>query len=155
MLGDNQLFRVTGEPRELEKTSDFAVRLSGWHDAFTRSDKRLLPAWQVTRSGLYCLGRGTIPGEMPAEPAAGWTNFPFNYDPKIIALIIEQWLGTEDRTANITQSGLSGHKGFICRSMPDLADDDANAGLVLYSGDIREPSVCIVAFQPYVMHYSK
>lgn len=98
MYASNQTLDITCEPRDLPLVLDFAIRFYG-QNIFTRTDGRIRMAWSEPMEGAYALGLGTMepyktgPNKNWARtPGKGWTDYPFDYDPEIIARIAAQWL---------------------------------------------------------------
>ena len=60
MFSSNQRFDVTCTFDGLAEVINFAVKLSGCEEMFTRSTNKVMPAWQVTSTGKDCLGRGSM-----------------------------------------------------------------------------------------------
>lgn len=98
MFSSNQILDITCEPRDLAAVIRFAVDLYG-NEIFTRSDGRMRMAFSEPVPGVYALGRGSMrpyktgPNRgWAAKLGKGWTDFPFDYDPEIVARIAAQWL---------------------------------------------------------------
>lgn len=98
MYASNQILDITCEPRDMPLVLDFAIRFYG-QNIFTRTDGRIKMAWSEPMAGTYALGLGTMepyksgPNKGWARtPGNGWTDYPFDYDPEIVARIAAQWL---------------------------------------------------------------
>lgn len=107
MYHSNQVLDITCEAKDLARVIGFAAGI--YADAsqmFTRQDGRVKMAFAEPLPHVYALGTGSM-APYAAGPSAGhgpgkgWTDFPFDYDPGIIARIAAQWLDSNppDRLA--------------------------------------------------------
>lgn len=143
MFSSNQIFQVSGTLDDIERVLDFAIRQSGEHELFTRTESPVPIVYQITDNGLYCLA--TAYGGTPDED---WSLYPFDYDPKIIARIIRQWLELQPRPKSDYDCCEGGHApGFICQELwsldPKLRDH------------IKSPYYGFLTFRPFTNWYSK
>lgn len=125
MFHSNQILDITCEPSDLAKIIEFAVDL--YTDAtrlFTRQDGRMKMAWSEPVPGAYAIGAGSMEpyksgpnkGWSHRTPK-GWADYPFDYDPAIVASIAAQWLekNPPDSKARPMIDG-SVHPGFRAMS---------------------------------------
>ena len=101
MFCSNQVLDVSCETRDLAKVIGFGVDLYNENaNIFTRLDGRMKMAFSEPVPGVYAVGTGSMepyqsgPNKgWAAEIGKGWTDYPFDYDPELVARIVEQWLG--------------------------------------------------------------
>lgn len=151
MFSSNQVFQVSGSLDSISSVIDFAVRHSGHHEMFTRSDHKVRAAYQITETGLYCLGKGTMEGDVrpPSAKPDSWINFPFDYDPNIIAPIVEQWIRKQPRPSDETEAFDGSHAvGFLCIEPWNLEGNT-------FDYNIKDVHRCIVCFKPFLNFYAK
>lgn len=146
MYATNQRFDVACRFEDLADVIDLGVSLSGWKEPMTRYDRRVRPAFQVTDGGLYCLGVGSMHTVGKSTANVGWTDFPFDYDPAILAPVVAQWAKAQPRPA---PSGTDGTEvlGVRVRGVPSL--DSGRCGR------IRDPLNCVLVFEPFNLGYDK
>ena len=146
MSATNQCFDVACRFEDLASVIALGVELAGWKEPMTRYDHRVRPAFQVTDDGLYCLGVGTMHAVGKSTPCAGWTDFPFDYDPAILSPVVAQWVRAHPKPA---PSGTDGTEvlGVRVRGVPSL--DPGRCGR------IRDPLNCVLAFEPFHLGYDK
>ncbi|MDE7244972.1 MAG: hypothetical protein K2O18_13505 [Oscillospiraceae bacterium] len=79
----------------------------------------------------------------------GWTDYPFDYDPKIIAEIVQQRIEKQPEPEAPYTDGSSrlGVRVMCKESMNDVPD-------AMYNG-IANPWPAILVFEPYMMTYDK
>ena len=99
MYSSNQILDISVDTQDLAQTISFAVRLYDDTNMFTRQNGRVKMAFSEPIPGVYAIGDGSMepyssgPNKgwfSPTPP--GWTDYPFDYDPDIIAPIITQWV---------------------------------------------------------------
>lgn len=140
MFSSNQKLEISGcieHKNELKNALDFAIKASGWHEPFTRSEKPAQCTFQVTKDGRYCIGWG--------GQEKGWNEFPFDFDVDIMSQIIVKHL-TKQEIAGSFGDG-SRHKGFLMKNIKNCFSSEWDG--------IREPAYGIVVFEPYTCYYSK
>ena len=127
MFASNQILDVTCEPRDLAKAIAFGMSLHG-DEMFKRADGRVKVAFSEPISGVYAIGTGSmepvrnIPnGNKGHDCAKGWTDYPFDYDPAIIAGIITQWLAKQPEPPHAPTNG-SEEIGVRMRSLDSMGD---------------------------------
>lgn len=100
MFSSNQIFDVSCRPQDLERVIAFGVECyNASANIFTRLDGRIKMAFAEPVPGVYAIGTGSMqPYQIgpnkgwSAKIGRGWTDYPFDYDPEIIAKVIGQWL---------------------------------------------------------------
>lgn len=155
MFSSNQCFQISGTLDKLSAVIDFAVRLDDKLEMLTRNDRKVHIAYQITNNGLYCLGTGGIEGHPQfGKPNDGWTEFPFDYDPDILAGIIRQWIEKQPRPDSEYDDFDGGTGlGFLCfEPWNDVRHGNTDDRP---SEHIRNIHDCIVCFKPYVNYYAK
>lgn len=133
MFSSEQIFEVSGDMDQLEKTIDFAVSMHGLPASKTLS-------YQITKDGKYCLGW---------YDENGWKKLPFEYDAHIIAEIVKQHLNKQD-CENPYSSNLydgSSEKGFLMKVIDNTFSDEENG--------IKHPFYGIVSIEPFYNYYAK
>ena len=149
MFSSNQKFDVTCELEGLEEVIAFAVKASGCLECLTRYDRRVRPAFQATLTGLYCIGLGSVHAAGESEAPEGWTDFPFDYDPAILAPIVAQWVRSQPKPE---PSGTDGTE----RLGVEVAHPNDLPGIFrAWQGGIKGPLNCILTFRPYAVGYDK
>ena len=147
MFSSNQLFDITCELSILPHVIDFAFSMSGYKDYMSRTEKRMKPAWQITSTGLYCLGTGSIEG-LPFKKNV-WEDYPFYYDPSILAGIVAQHIKKQPYPESSDTDGTE-TLGCRVRSFPSVFyNDPKNAE------SIKSPLDCIICIEPYAIGYDK
>lgn len=130
MFSSNQILDIACEPRDLAQVIRFAVGLYG-DEKFTRSDGRMRMAFSEPVPCVYALGTGSMrPYETgpnkgwAGKLGKGWTDFPFDYDPEIVAKIVTQWLESHqpDPYGRPCTDG-SAHPGLRIRSLHSIQDE--------------------------------
>ena len=152
MFSTNQKFEISGDNQQLCNVIDFAVRMADCIDMFTRSEARVVPAFQKTKTGLYVIGTGTMrPNKTHPdgiEVSRGWTDYQFDYDPQLIAGIVLQWLAQQPCRKDPTDGYDGGHEhGFICRSISSLTSVERES--------IERHNSGIIAISKYPLFYAK
>ena len=139
MFSSNQVLQISGciEHRdELKHALDFAIKASGWYDAFTRKDKPAKCTFQITKDGRYCLGWGV---------KEGWTEFQFDFDIDIISKIVAQHLEKQELDRGFWDGSYS--KGFLIKNLEFTFDDEKDG--------VKNPSYGIIQIEPYTCFYAK
>ena len=154
MFSSNQILDISCEQRDLGKVIKFAVGLDD-EELFTRSDGRLKMAFSEPVPGVYAIGRGSFPGfsDRPevAHPAGkGWVDYPCDYDPNIIADIINQWIQKQPEPKHTGTDG-SEHLGVRVRCLESMGDDLPHS----YDLPNWDWFSCILLFTPIHMAYHK
>ena len=90
MFSSNQIFDISCEPERLETIIKTIISLYD-EDIFTRNDSPVRLAFSEPVSGIYAIGTGSIPGRNNIPTGKGWTDYPFEYDPKIATMIVSKW----------------------------------------------------------------
>lgn len=158
-FASNQIFQVSGSLESIEEILDMAIRHSGHYDMLTREDDRVSVIYQITDNDLYCIGWGRI--KNPTNPAKysyqfqnmntvpeGWSEYPFDYDPKIIGKIIAQWIKSQPEPKSVYDGYDGGHStGFLCECLWGHSFEVRQS--------IKSPFYGIVTFKPYANWYSK
>ena len=145
MFSSNQKLDITCDFKALPHVIDFAFSLAGCKSAMTRSKDRVELAQQITNTGLYCLGTGSMKTKnIPA--GNGWTDLPFTYDPEIIASIVTGWVKKQTPK---NETGTDGTEELGCRirGLMSLPYDTGHS--------IKNPLECIIAIEPYFLGYDK
>lgn len=126
---DNMILKFSGHMSQLEAAIDFAVRMSCFETDSI--------GFQTTEDGRFCLGWGV--------PCDGWTSFPFDFNAKIVAMIIGQFLDKQPKPVTEFDNA-DGMKvdGFYMKTL-EYADMEG----------INDPYRCIVTFERYTCYYSK
>ena len=131
MFSSEQKFEVSGDISQLEATIKFAIEMYGLGKSSI--------CFQITKDGRFCLGWGD---------EEGWNKFPFDYDPHIIAEIVEQHLAKQeyDEDEYSCYDGSIEH-GFLMKVIPCTCASSWNG--------IKEPFYGIVSIEPFVNFYGK
>lgn len=111
MFHSNQVIDLTVELNDLADAVKFIMALYGT-DTFARRESPVKLAFAEPAPGMYAIGSGSFPGfpdrHIPGHPASrGWTDYPFDYDPDIIAQIIKQWVKNSLNRRTRTRTGAS------------------------------------------------
>lgn len=138
MFSSNQIFEVSGSMEQMKITLDFALKMSGAIDLFTRKENPIKCIYQITEDGRYCIGVGYYEKE-------GWNEYPFDFDTNIIAQIIAQHLNKQSIPYN-NMDGTS-KKGFLMKSVPKSYADEKNG--------IKNPSFALFEFSIFETYYAK
>lgn len=130
MFSSDQIFEVSGSMDQLEKVIKFAIDMYGiGKNGIT---------YQITKDGKYCLGWYT---------EGKWKNFPFDFDPHIVAEIVKQHLEKQDCEDPYSWSDGSSEKGFLMKVIPQTFSS-------VHDG-ISEPFYGIVSIEPFMNFYAK
>lgn len=130
MFSSDQIFEVSGDMQQLEKTIRFAIDMNGIGKSGI--------CYQKTEDGKFCLGWGD---------EEGWSPFPFDFDPHIVAEIVKQHLEKQDCEDPYAWADGSSDKGFLMKVIPETCADE-------YKG-IKNPFYGIVSIEPFMNYYSK
>ena len=148
MFSTNQIFKISGPPSQLKDTLEFALKHSGWQEAFTRNNNPVSMAYQITKNGIYCLGRGRLKNEDETHIKEGWSEFPFDYNTDAIARIITQWIDTQPEPYSEFRHCDGGKRiGFICEPAKQMNKDLRDA--------IQNWERCVITFRPFLCWYAK
>lgn len=142
MFSSNQILEVSGDldyKNDIYNALEFALKISGNIDGFTRIDNPAKCVYQITKDGRYCIGWALD------SIKEGWTEFQFDFDLSIISQIISQHLRKQKIDKGIWDSGYN--KGFIMKVIPESMGDECDG--------IKKPFYGIVSFEPYTCFYSK
>lgn len=129
MFSSEQVFEVSGDMSQLEKTISFAIDMYG---------NRKKISYQITEDGKYCLGW---------HDDEGWNEYPFDFDPHIVAEIVKQHLEKQDCEDPYDWADGSSDKGFLMKAIPQTFADTANG--------IKHPFYGIVSIEPFMNFYAK
>lgn len=132
MFSSEQIFEISGEMDQLEKTIKFAIDMHGIGKSGIY--------YQVTEDGKYCLGWGD---------KEGWNKFPFDFDVHIVSEIVKQHLEKQkDDMEDIygSDDGCS-ELGFLMMAIPCTCGDS-------WEG-VKNPFYGIVSIEPYMNFYAK
>ncbi len=142
MFSSNQILQVSGSlnhTEELYTALEFALKISGKINSFTRKDRPSKCVYQITEDGRYCIGWAYEKIEK------GWSEFPFEFDLSIISQIIVKHLQKQEMQRDMWDG--SYEKGFLMKYVEDDFLDETNG--------IKEPFYAIVEFCPYTCFYAK
>ena len=136
MFSSEQIFKVSGTMEQLEMTIKFAI------DMYEIEKDRI--TYQITEDGKYCLGWSDENLDWIDEN--GWNKFPFDFDPHIVAKIIEQHL-TKQKCDNpyYWADGIT-EKGFLMKAIFQSFSDEKDG--------IKKPFFGIVSIEPYMNFYA-
>ncbi len=141
MFSSNQEFTISGDMSQLGMALDFAMKFSEQlkHTTPTERERGCKICFQITKDGKYCVGWGF------KDVPDGWTEYQFDYDTKIVAKIIAQYLMKQPRKESEYDYFDGGTKiGFIMKS-PRSEHTDS----------IENPFFCIVYFEQFINFYAK
>ena len=150
MFSSNQQLAISGYKACLAEDIAFAIRKSGYDECFLRKERPVACGYQIAPGGLYLIGHLGIKGEKPeyGNDYEGWTEYPFDYDPEIIAGIVKQWLAKQEYPRD-EYDGCDGSRdnGYLIRDVWML-DDGARHKIK----HIHDAIICI---SPYKNFYAK
>lgn len=156
MYSSNQRLDITCDFKQFPATLDFVVRLSGDHECLTRQNQRVKLAFRTTDNGLYFLALGSMPAN-PTRPGSGikckegWTDFPFDYDPEIVARIIQQWAEAQPEVECEDTDG-SIERGIRIFHPNSLPAEDIRELLRNYNINLLH---VLAIFKPFMLTYDK
>lgn len=156
MFSNNQLFNVSCESDGLETVIRAAIGLYG-EDLFTRTDNPVRLAFSKPIPGVYALGTDSMSNTSPAPK--GWTDYPFDYDPKIVAMIIDKWVSKQNPPDKMPSTDGSCERGVRVQSILSLCNDENSQ----FAYDLNmavdkgawDAAPCIVLFTPTWLIYDK
>lgn len=143
MFSSNQVFEISGSLNQLEAAIDFAMKYSGQKELFTRREKPAKCVYQVLEDGRYCIGWNFGGIE------AGWSEYPFDYDAKIISQIVCQHIQKAEKPVD-EFDGYDGASeiGFLLQAGPGgetYAERDR----------VKNGFYCIANIRPFWCFYAK
>lgn len=163
MYSSNQILDVTCDARDLGSALDFAIKLYG-EDIFTRDDGRIKMAFAELRQpadtmpNAYLLGWGTMEPyrtgdnkDWAASPAKGWTDYPFDYEPDLVARVVAQWAMKQD----VEMPDIDGTVTKGIRMMSVGAAYENGPLPMPYSIRDIDMDRAILAFTAYPLEYAK
>lgn len=158
MFSSNQIFDVSCEPDKLENILKTIIGLYG-EDIFTRDDSPVKIAFSEPATGIYAIGSGSMSGNTDVHTEKGWTDYPFEYDPKITAMIIGKWFKKQTPRIPIPNTDGSYELGIRARSLHSVytgADRQLVQELDAATTNNKwTPSQCIAVFTPTWLVYDK
>lgn len=142
MFSSNQVLEISGSLNQLEAAIDFAMMYSGKKECFTRKARPAKCVYQITDDGRYCIGWSFEGTE------EGWTEYPFDYDAKIISDIVRQYIGKAKKPIN-EFDGYDGssHIGFLLQEGGGKTYEERDA--------VKNHFYCIVSIRPFWCFYAK
>lgn len=155
MFHSNQVLDLTVELDDLPDAIRFIMSLYGT-DTFVRRESPVKLAFAEPAPGMYAIGSGSFPGfpdrHIPGHPASrGWTDYPFDYDPAIVAQIINQWVKKQPEPPHTDTDG-GESLGVRIRSLHTAAC----SSLPVHSLAAKwEPFWCIAVFEPCYLAFDK
>lgn len=157
MYSSNQILDISVETQDLVQVLDFAIKLYDSTGMFTRQNGRVKMAFSEPISGVYAIGVGSMepyssgPNKGWSSPAPkGWTDYPFDYDPAIIAPIISQWVNRQPAPPEEMTDGTL-RTGIRVRSLHSAIDELPALRDVQGWGKLA----CILCFTPVAVTYDK
>ena len=129
MFSSDQVFEVSGDMSQLEETIRFAIDMYG---------NRKKISYQITEDGKYCLGW---------HDEEGWKEYPFDFDPHIVAEIVKQHLEKQDCEDQYENWDGCTEMGFLMKVIPQTCADTENG--------IKHPFYGIVSIEPFMNFYAK
>lgn len=158
MFSSNQIFDISFEPERLETIVKTIIDLYG-EDIFTRNDIPVRLAFSEPVSGVYAIGYGSISGKSNISTSKGWTDYPFEYNPKIAAMIIHQWFKKQTPKLALPNTDGSYELGIRARSLHSVytgADRQLVQELnTATTNNNWTPSQCIAVFTTTWLTYDK
>lgn len=144
MFSSNQVLKISGNMNQLEEAIDFVMKYSGEAECFTRSNKPAKCVYQTTDDGRYCIGWALGDEEI----LDGWHEYSFDYDPKIIAAIVKQWIEKSPKPID-ENSGYDGssHIGFMLQENYSSRWSEHK--------HIKNVHRCIIVIEPFWCFYAK
>lgn len=130
MFSSNQIFKVSGDMRQLESAIEFAVNMF---------DKPRNLCYQITDDGKYCLGWSA---------QDGWLPLPFDFNAHIVAEIVKQHLAKhepEESEYDYMDGGTG--DGFLMEVIPNTFSDEEDG--------IKNPFYGIVSIKSFKNYYAK
>lgn len=130
MFSSEQIFDINGDMGQLEMAIKFAVDMHG----IGRSGI----CYQKTEDGKFCLGWSN---------EKGWSPFPFDFDPHIVAEIVKQHLKKQDCEDPYADWDGSSELGFHMKAIDNVCSDE--------KGGIKNPFFGIVSIEAEYIYYGK
>lgn len=143
MFSSNQVLEISGSLDQLETAIDFAMAYSGQKECFARRDRPAKCVYQITEDGRYCIGWNYGGVE------DGWTEYPFDYDAKIISQIVRQYVEKAEKPVNEfgEYDGLT-KVGFLLQAgQGGKTYDEWNC--------VKNAFYCIANIRPFWCYYAK
>lgn len=143
MFSSNQVLEISGSMDQLEAAIEFAMVYSGRKECFTRKDDPAKCVYQITEDGRYCIGWSF------GETKEGWTEYPFDYDAKIISEIVRQHIKKAKKPFNEFE-GYDGSStvGFLLQEGPGGKNYDEWQA-------VKNFFYCLVNIRPFWCFYAK
>lgn len=143
MFSSNQVLEISGSLDQLQAAIEFAVEYSGHKNSFTRTDEPAKCVYQITDDGRYCIGWNY------GKLEKGWTEYPFDYDAKIISEIVCQHIKKAKKPYD-EYAGYDGssHIGFLMQEGPGGKSFDEQEA-------VKNRFFCIVNIRPFWCFYAK
>ena len=143
MFSSNQILEISGSlgNKDLKRSLKLALNLNGSMKSFNREDKPTKCVYQLTEDGLFCIGWN--PNSKLIE---GWKEFSFDFDLKLVADVIEQFLLKQELTYEDMGDG-SYDRGFLMKAVPEIFNSTWRG--------IKNPSYGLVCFEVYPLFFSK
>lgn len=143
MFSSNQVLEISGSLDQLEVAIEFAVTYSGQKECFTRRDRPAKCVYQVTDDGRYCIGWSFNRTE------DGWTEYPFDYDAKIISQIVCQHINKAKKPFN----EFDGYDGTS--KVGFLLQEGTGGKTCEERSRVKNGFYCIVNIRPFWCYYAK
>lgn len=128
-------------------------------DVFTRDDRPVRLAFSEPVSGVYAIGSGSMPGQNNISTGKDWTDYPFEYDPKIAAMIVNKWFKKQAPRIATPNTDGSYELGLRVQSLHSVytgADRQLVQELDAATTNNKwTPSQCIAVFTPTWLVYDK
>lgn len=156
MFSSNQILDISCTTEELSKAIAFCMSLYG-DEMFKRTNGRVKVAFSEPMPGVYAIGTGSmepvknVPNGYAGHGCPkGWMDYPFDYDPAIIAGIIAQWLKKQPEPPHISTDG-GEEVGARVRSLHSMESEYPSIlgipGWELYT--------CVLLFTPTRLFYAR
>lgn len=130
MFSSEQIFDVNGDMGQLEKAIRFAIDMHGIGKSGI--------SYQKTEDGKFCLGW---------RDEKGWSQFPFDFDPHIVAEIVKQHLEKQDVEDPYAYWDGSSELGFRMKAIDNVCSDEKDG--------IKNPFFGIVSIEAEYIFYAK
>lgn len=143
MFSSNQVLEISGSLDQLKAAIDFAIAYSGHKECFTRRDRPAKCVYQITDDGCYCIGWNY------GEVEEGWTEYPFDYDAKIISQIVRQYIEKAEKPINEFEK----YDGSTCVGF--LLQEGPGGKTYEERNCVKNAFFCIVNIRPFWCYYDK